>query len=409
VPSVVAESNSGREYLITDLGDVSLYDFMTYGWKNCNWTPDIVEMLKKVISRLPDFQWRGAEGLNRDMLPIPIMDVRSVMWDLNYFKYCFLLPSGTPYDEMRLQDDFDRFADLICSTECNTFMYRDFQSRNVMITDDEPWFIDYQGGRFGPYHYDVVSFLWQTRAAYPDELKEILIDTYIESANKYCEIDPIRFRWELVNFRFFRTLQVLGAYGFRGYFERKHAFINSIPGTIVNLRQLLPMIEPEFPYLCSVLSDMAQRVEQKHKDGDGEGLTVHIASFGYNRHGIPVDNSGNGGGFVFDCRAIHNPGRYAEYKELTGRDTPVIQFLENDGEILHFLDNVYGMVDNAVDTYNRRGFTRLMVSFGCTGGQHRSVYCANHLAQHIHDKFPDVRIVLSHYEQNIYETLDPER
>ena len=410
VPDVIAASESAREYLITDLGDTSLYDFMTTGWREGNWTPEIVDMLKKVISRLPDFQWRGVEGLDRSMLPIQDMDLRSVMWDLNYFKYCFLLPSGTPFDEVKLQDDFDRFAALICSVECSTFMYRDFQSRNVMIANGQPWFIDYQGGRFGPYHYDVVSFLWQTRAAYPDELKELLIDEYLNSAQRYCDIDPDTFRRELLNFRFFRTLQVLGAYGFRGYFERKPAFIRSIPGTIVNLKQLLPLISDKFPYLCSVLADMAHRVEAKQKGGDAsELLTVYISSFGYNRHGIPVDESGNGGGFVFDCRAIHNPGRYAEYKSLTGRDPEVIKFLEDDGEILRFLDNVYDIVDKSVDTYNRRGFNRLMVNFGCTGGQHRSVYSADRLAAHLRKKFPDVKIVLSHYEQNIYETFDVEK
>lgn len=133
-------------------------------------------------------------------------------------------------------------------------------------------------------------------------------------------------------------------------------------------------------------------------------LTVTIYSFSFKK-GIPEDNSGNGGGYVFDCRSTHNPGKYDEYKQLTGLDQPVIDFLEKDGEILEFLSSVYTLVDHHVARFLERGFEHLQVSFGCTGGQHRSVYSAQHTAEHIKEKFPTVSIELIHRERGIQQTL----
>jgi hypothetical protein len=207
----------------------------------------------------------------------------------------------------------------------------------------------------------------------------------------------------LRHFVLFRTLQVLGAYGFRGYFEKKPHFMQSVPFAIENLRQLLKQDYPEYPYLCKVLRELTQ-LTQFSLEHQQRVLEVRIVSFAYKK-GIPTDPSGNGGGFVFDCRAINNPGKYSKYNHFTGLDEPVVKFLEDDGEILRFLEHVYSLVDASVKRYLDRGFTNLMVSFGCTGGQHRSVYAAQHLAEHLHKKY-GVKVDLIHREQNIEQVFD---
>lgn len=409
VPELLGVSDDFECYLQSDLGDTSLFDFMKNGRENGEWKEDILDVLEHTMSLLPDFQWKGAEGIDFDRCyPVSFMDKVNVMWDLNYFKYCFLKPSGIDIDELSLEKDFESLARKILSMNSdNTFMYRDFQSRNVMLYGGKPYFIDFQGGRKGPCHYDVVSFLWQAKASFPEWLRDRLISVYIKSALRYKAIDECKFREELRYFVLFRTLQVLGAYGFRGYVERKPHFLQSIPNAISNLRNLLDTPFKEFPYLSELLMRLvdlpAFSIEPK-----SDILTVRVASFGYKRHGIPQDNSGNGGGYVFDCRGLHNPGRYAEYKSLTGRDCKVIDFLEKDGGILKFLDNAYEMVDGSVDTYIERGFTDLSVNFGCTGGQHRSVYSADHMAFHLVEKYPSIRVELTHFEQGIKEIFEPE-
>jgi len=284
-------------------------------------------------------------------------------------------------------------------------MYRDFQSRNVMIKDDKPFFIDFQGGRRGPFEYDVVSFLWQAKAAFPKVLKDELIDVYLKAVAKYVEVDTERFKSALKEFVLLRTLQVLGAYGFRGKFERKSHFLQSIPYALANLEDLLDTPCENYPYLNRILRELIAHekemsVSVKKVSDIVSSLTVTVTSFSYKK-GIPEDTSGNGGGFVFDCRAMENPGRYAEYKTLTGLDKPVIDFLESRGEIQQFLEHCYALVDPSVQCYDSRGFTSLMVNFGCTGGQHRSVYSAQHLAEHIKKRFPNVTVHLIHREQNI--------
>ena len=323
------------------------------------------------------------------------------MWDLNYFKYCFLKATGLVFQENLLEDDFQRMAQVLLKSSSDTFMYRDFQSRNVMIKDGEPWLIDFQGGRKGPFYYDVASFLWQAKANYPESLRQELLQEYLDALRVYREIDEAEFYSQLRHFVLFRTMQVLGAYGFRGYFEKKPHFMQSIPFAMENLRQLLQHPYPEYPYLCEVLQQLTEL--KQFKDQQKKPLVVKVMSFAYKK-GIPDDTTGNGGGYVFDCRAINNPGKYDRYKPFIGLDKPVILFLEEDGEILTFLKHVYALVDSSVKRYMERGFTNLSVCFGCTGGQHRSVYAAQHLAEHLNEKF-GVEINLIHREQNIQQTL----
>jgi hypothetical protein len=322
---------------------------------------------------------------------------------LNYFKYCFLKATGLEFQEDKLEDDFMKMSDVLLRSSSATFMYRDFQSRNVMIRDGEPWLIDFQGGRKGPFFYDVASFLWQAKARYPESLRDELLDEYIQALSKYKPVDRNYFFSQLRHFVLFRTLQVLGAYGFRGYFEKKPHFIQSVPYAIENLRQLLREDYTEYPYLCSVLRELTE-LQSLSGNAPKKPLTVKVISFSFKK-GIPYDPTGNGGGYVFDCRGVHNPGKYDQYKPLCGLDEPVIKFLEDDGEIFPFLENAYALVDSHVQRYMERGFSNLMVCFGCTGGQHRSVYSAQHMAEHLNQKF-GVKVELVHREQNIEQTFE---
>ena len=404
VPAVIAVSNDHMCYLQEDLGDTLLFNAIEKGRLTRSFSNDERELLVRTIRALPDIQFAGAVGLDFNYCyPSSQFDVRTIMWDLNYFKYCFLKATGIEFQEDLLEDDFQALADVLMRSQSGTFMYRDFQSRNVMIKDGQPWFIDFQGGRKGPFYYDVASFLWQAKANYPDSLRQELIDEYIDSLRKYQYIDRDYFMEQLRHFVLFRTLQVLGAYGFRGYFEKKPHFMQSVPFAIANLRALLDRPYAEYPYLNDLLNRLVN-LKQFTSDLQKKSLTVKVMSFAYKK-GIPNDPSGNGGGYVFDCRAVNNPGKYERYKPFTGLDRQVIQFLENDGEIGVFLDNCYRLVDASVARYKERGFTNLMVCFGCTGGQHRSVYCAQHMAEHIHSKF-NVKVELVHREQNIEQNFN---
>jgi aminoglycoside/choline kinase family phosphotransferase len=411
VPEILAVSDSGMCYLLQDLGDKALFDLMESARESGTYSAEQIGLLEKVMRLLPDIQFKGGDGMDYSVcFPCQSFDRRSIFWDLNYFKYSFLKATRLEFHEARLEDDFEKLASvLLADAPYNTFMYRDFQARNVMVKDGEPWFIDFQGGRRGPVEYDVASFLWQARAAYPAQLREHLIDTYIESLGRYRKTEGNVFRRGLMHFVLFRTLQVLGAYGFRGYFERKQHFLQSIPAAISNLKDLLDagVGESDYPYLVSVLRGLVELPQFAPTSVPAEGkLTVCVMSFSYRKGGIPEDNSGNGGGFVFDCRAMHNPGRYEQYKGITGADAPVIEFLEAHGEVQQYLEHVYGLVDPAVENYVERGFLNLMVAFGCTGGQHRSLYCANHLAEHLKQKFGDkIHIVLEHREQKTRKEL----
>ena len=399
VPEVYAQSDDQSFYLQEDLGDTLLFDAIEKGRKSSVFDESEKTLLRQTITKLPEIQFVGSDGFDFSYCyPQEEFNQRSILWDLNYFKYCFLKATGMEFQENRLEDDFLKMSDVLLRNQSATFMYRDFQSRNVMIRDGHPWFIDFQGGRKGPVYYDVASFLWQAKAKYPEDLRQELLLDYIEALRKYMPVDEKYFLSQLRHFVLFRTLQVLGAYGFRGYFEKKPHFIQSVPFAIENLRQLLKQDYPEYPYLCGLLRELTE-LKQFSDDLQRRTLEVKIVSFAYKK-GIPNDPTGNGGGFVFDCRAINNPGKYERYNHFTGLDEPVIRFLEEDGEITVFLEHVYDLVDASVKRYLDRGFTNLMVCFGCTGGQHRSVYSAQHLAEHLHLKF-GVKVSLTHREQNI--------
>lgn len=399
VPEVYEHTDDYMYYVQEDLGDTLLFDALEGGRKSGEFSRQECLFLQQTIRLLPVLQFKGAENLDFSRCyPRPEFDRRSVFWDLNYFKYCFLKATGIEFSEDKLEDDFDKLADTLLEEPFHTFMYRDFQARNVMLKEGTPFFIDFQGGRKGPLYYDVASFLWQAKANYPEKLRAALLDDYLEALQAFMPVDPEAFKKRLRYFVLFRSLQVLGAYGFRGYFEKKRHFLESVPFAISNLRNLLEEGFPEYPYLDKTLRDLCDRDENVEKREE-RGLTVQVYSFSY-RKGIPEDFSGNGGGFVFDCRAIHNPGKYEAYKCLTGLDEPVIRFLEEDGEVLRFMESVYALVDASVERYRQRGFTSLMVCFGCTGGQHRSVYCAQHLAEYVYRKW-GVNVHLLHREREI--------
>lgn len=456
VPRLLAVSNDELRYLQTDLGTVSLFDAIRGGREaGGRYTLKEQELLKRTIRQLPNIQMRGARGLDfSQCYPQAEFDTNSVLFDLNYFKYCFLKATELDFHELKLEADFHLMAkDLTAAGDEQCFLYRDFQARNIMLISpnpseggvqssspsgrvgEVPYFIDFQGGRKGPYYYDLASFLWQASAKYPHKLRRELVYEYYNELKNYTEVPtPHHFVERLSLFVLFRILQVLGAYGFRGYYERKKHFIDSIPPAIQNLRELLSDVNFPYPYLTSLLQQLCdlpqflpQGVTASRADGykvtdknpykphpqdgpatfskyDAQGpLVVKVFSFSY-RKGIPEDESGNGGGYVFDCRSTHNPGRYEPYKQLTGLDEPVIRFLEDDGEILTFLESVYKLADAHVRRYIQRGFTSLMFSFGCTGGQHRSVYSAQHLAEHLHAKF-GIEVRICHREQNITQVL----
>ena len=440
VPEILAVSDDELRYIQTDLGNTSLFDAIRGGREaGGRYNVKEVDLLRRTIRELPNIQLNGADELDFvNCYPQPEFDTNSVLFDLNYFKYCFLKATELDFHEMKLEADFRLLAkDLTSEQDTQGFLYRDFQSRNVMLdSNGKPYFIDFQGGRRGPYYYDLASFLWQASAKYPYKVRRELVYEYYHALKQYTEVpQPHHFVDRLSLFVLFRLLQVLGAYGFRGYFERKQHFIESIPPAIKNLRELLDERNFPYSYLVDVLDRLTkmpkfQQVEATAMRADGlktteknpykphpqdgpatfskydaQGpLVVRVYSFSYTK-GIPDDESGNGGGYVFDCRSTHNPGRYEPYKKLTGLDEPVIRFLEDDGEILTFLDSVYKLADNHVRRYIQRGFTSLMFSFGCTGGQHRSVYSAQHLAEHIHERF-GIEVRICHREQNITQILE---
>ncbi len=417
VPRILVESADGMRYLQSDLGNRSLYDALKTGRESGGeYSAEEVELLRRTIRLLPSVQLRGAEGLDfSKCYPQAQMDAANVAFDLNYFKYCFLMPSGVTFHEMRLEEDFRHLAANLTKGLPTGFMYRDFQARNIMLdASDRPHLIDYQGGRRGPLPYDLASFLWQASSRYPQTLRDELVKEYLQALALLRPVDEARFRADLQLCVLFRLLQVMGTYGFRGLIERKKYFLDSIPPAIDNLRGLLATGGvTAYPHLCDVLERLVEHHTAAAPSADaaptvskydGKGpLRVRVFSFSYKK-GIPADESGNGGGYVFDCRGTHNPGRYQAYKQLTGLDQPVIDFLEQDGEILTFLERVYPLADAHVERYLQRGFTDLMFSFGCTGGQHRSVYSAQHVAEHLNRKY-GIEVELCHREQNVHQTL----
>ena len=391
VPEIYGAETGEKVYYIEDLGDDSLFSHIG--------SPDFEALAEKALISLVKMQTVDAGEWGNHVMH-PAFSSRQARFDLNYFKYSLLKPSGVIFDEEALEDDIERFSEALASLPepRQGFMFRDFQSRNVMVRDGEPWFIDYQGGRRGPVLYDAVSFLWQAKAALPRDMKERLLNVYSLEYERVTGVKPVDLLSDLPLLVAFRTLQVLGAYGMRGLIQKRAHFLQSLPSGISNLREVVEcgMLSrfPELEKACRTLCAMDRFEMPRHISGS---LTVRVMSFSYKK-GYPDDFTGNGGGFMFDCRAMHNPGRYDEYKALTGRDEPVIRFLEERGEVQKFLGNVWELTDAAVGRYMERGFSSLQIGFGCTGGRHRSVYCAERTARHIKQCFPEADVVLSHRE-----------
>lgn len=412
VPQVYWVSEDGMSYTQEDLGDLLLFDAIRHGRETGEFSDEEKDILSRTLRALAHVQIKGAEDLDWSYcFPVPAMDERSIRWDLNYFKYCFLKGTKIEFSEPLLEDEFDRLTAVILAQPADSFLYRDCQSRNVMIKDGQPFFIDFQGGRRGPTQYDVASFLWQAKANIPAALREELIEVYLDELQSLLpSLDKQAWKDALPHFVLFRTLQVLGAYGYRGFFERKQHFIQSIPNALRNLREVLECLRDDYPYLCTVAAQLMSTIlsdttadEISQNLPTPNTLTVTVYSFSFKK-GLPVDESGNGGGYIFDCRSTHNPGKYEQYKQLTGLDQPVIDFLEQDGEITTFLQSVDKLIDHHVERFLERGFTHLQVCFGCTGGQHRSVYSAEYTAKRLHAKY-GVRVHLIHRERGIDRIL----
>jgi len=404
VANILAVNDTVTAYLQEDFGDRSLLNIL----EEKKFSNEVYFLFKKSLEALAELHVRGDEGLNYNLcLTNTEFGKQAIMADLLYFKYYFLDALRRPYDKQKLIDDFEALSTYLTRTEYKYFMFRDFQSRNIFVKDDNSiHFIDYQGGMKGAPQYDVASMLWQARANLPDEWKENLLVDYMNAFENIIgsSLERNIFRSQYNGYVLIRLLQVLGAYGFRGLFERKAQFLTSIPLALRNLKwffenQSFGIAVPEFAKVLSIcVSDEVVEHFTPLQANEQTPLLVRICSFSY-RKGIPQDDSGNGGGFVFDCRGILNPGRIQEFKTMHGRDKSVKDYLEQQTRMNEFLNSVFDLVDITVEDYIGRGFESLMVSFGCTGGQHRSVYAADALARHLRNKFK-VKIELKHCVQD---------
>jgi len=386
-------------YLLEDLGDETLFSFLTTIKQQSGSPTEISSVYRRVIEFLPKFQITGHQGLDYDRCyPRAAFDRQSMIWDLNYFKYYFLKLAKIPFDEQALENDFEVFSGYLSEVPSDFFMYRDFQSRNIMLCDEKLYFIDYQGGRKGALQYDIASLLWDAKADLSIASREELFKYYLLQLAKYIKVDVVPFTQYYFAFVYIRIMQALGAYGYRGFYERKEHFLQSIPFAVNNLKWLLnnAPLQTSTPELIRCLELITEKEHLKASNHDPEKLNLHIHSFSY-KNGLPQDLSGNGGGFVFDCRALPNPGRYDAYKTLTGKDQPVVSFLENEAEVITFFENTRKLVEQSVKNYTSRKFSSLMVSYGCTGGQHRSVYCAEMLKKRLEGRY-DISIKLNHRE-----------
>lgn len=401
VPQIFAVNGTEDCYLQEDLGNTTLFDFLTETREKEGFSIKIVDEYKKVLRELPRIQLVAGKDIDYSVCyPREAFDKQSMMWDLNYFKYYFLKLAKVPFDEQALEDDFQAFSDYLLAVDNNAFLYRDFQSRNVMLKDGKVYFIDYQGGRKGALQYDLASLLYDAKANIPEAERDELLEFYLNELMQYKHVDREKFKSLFDGYVLIRIMQAMGAYGFRGFYEKKEHFLKSIPFALKNLETLLAKntIQVKLPELFKVLKAVTESVFLRSISPANDRLTVRISSFSYKK-GIPHDPSGNGGGFVFDCRAIHNPGRYAEFKHLTGKDQQVKEFLEEKSTIGAFMTSVISLVSQSVEVYLSRGFTHLSVNFGCTGGQHRSVYAAEKLAEYLRNNYP-VAVVLQHVEQD---------
>jgi len=404
VPEIYKVDFDNNAYLQEDLGDTTLFNYLLEVRNNGSFPDELIDVYKKVLKELPRFQVEASVNLNYEVChPRSSFDRQSMQWDLSYFKYYFLKLADIPFNEQLLEDDFNTLIDYLQSVNTDYFLYRDFQSRNIMLKEDEIYFIDYQGGRKGALQYDVASLLYDSKADIPQTVREELLAYYIENVQLHTHVDESEFKKSYYAYVLIRMMQAMGAYGFRGFYEKKTHFLQSIPYALKNLEWIVSNIDLpiHIPNLLGVFHSLINSNKLKGfapKKNRKSTLSVSITSFSFKK-GIPKDNSGNGGGFVFDCRAIHNPGRYEKYKNVTGKDKLVIDFFEKEHDMHEFLNHVFAIIDMSVEKYEERQFTHLMVNFGCTGGQHRSVYSAEKLAAHLRQKY-SVEITLWHREQD---------
>ncbi|MCU0370253.1 MAG: phosphotransferase [Bacteroidales bacterium] len=404
VAAIYASDTEHDVYLVEDLGNTTLFSLLEAKDAGVLSPTELERYYRESLKHLVRFQVVAGKTLDYNICyPYAAFDNRSMKWDLNYFKYYFL-KLHVPFHEGRLENDFETLVGLLNQADHGFFMYRDFQSRNIMIKDGSLYFIDYQGGRRGPLQYDVASLLFQVKAELPYNLREKLLDYYISELSSIIPVDRGAFKKYYYGFVLIRLLQVLGAYGFRGLIEKKPHFLASIPFALKNLRWWLDQADigismPELIPALRSLTELKQYQPVESVGNEGK-LTVFLKSFSY-RQGIPFDNSANGGGFVFDCRALPNPGREERYRAFNGKDQVVIDYLSEEPAVISFLDQTEKIVSLSVDNYLGRGFTRLSVNFGCTGGQHRSVYCTEVLAERLRRKYPQIAVEVKHLMINV--------
>jgi aminoglycoside/choline kinase family phosphotransferase len=399
VPEIYADDLSRGAYLEEDLGDTTLFEFLGANRAGETIAPPAIEAYRRVVAVLPRFQIEAGRDLNYKVCyPRSSFDRQSIAWDLNYFKYYFLRLAGVPFNEQALEHDFGRLTKFLLGARSDYFLYRDFQSRNVMLRGGQPFFLDYQGGRKGALQYDIASLLYDGKADLPPELRQQLLNYYLDCLGGFIDLDREAFMEHYYAFVYVRIMQALGAYGFRGFYERKAHFLQSVPYALKNLRWLADHVKLPIalPALMDAFRDMLASEKLRDLASPAEGLTVRIFSFSYHRE-LPVDNSGNGGGFVFDARSLPNPGREEQFRAMTGKDAAVIEYLNRHESVHQYLASVLSLVDASVAAYRRRAFKNLMVSFGCTGGQHRSVYLAEQLAKHL-QAGAGVEVVVRHVE-----------
>lgn len=397
VPEIYAEDLTQGAYLEEDLGDTTLFEFLSKNRHGAAIAPQVVDAYRKVVAVLPRFQVEASRDLDySSCYPISSFDRQSIAWDLNYFKYYFLRLAGIPFSELALEDDFGRLTEFLLSAPRDYFLYRDFQSRNIMLRDGQPYFVDYQGGRKGALQYDIASLLYDAKADLPPELRQQLIYDYLRALENFIPVDREAFLRYYYAYVYVRIMQALGAYGFRGFYERKAHFLQSVPYALKNLRWLLHNVELPIalPALMAAFKGMLASEKLQGLASEADNLVIRIFSFSFHQ-GLPTDESGNGGGFVFDGRSLPNPGREDRFKSLTGKDAPVIEYLNQQETVHQYFACALSLVDASIASYQSRGFKNLMVSFGCTGGQHRSVYLAEQLAKRLRSK-PGVEVTLRH-------------
>ncbi len=400
VPEIYCVSEDNLYYLEEDLGDTTLYDFANDVRVTQEIPPVLKELYLQALEELIKFQVIGHDSLDYSLCtPRYVFDKQSMLWDLNYFKSFFLKLSGLPFDEQQLENDFLNFTDYLDAAEKDNFLYRDFQSRNIMVHKDKLYFVDYQGGRRGALQYDVASFLFEAKTDLPEKFRSELLGFYLEILTGFKKINKAEFRQYFYPFALIRTFQALGAYGFRGLVEKKAVFLQSIPLALKNLQWLIDHsgLSETLPEITRIILAIGNTRRFDYQlPADADILTVRIFSFSYMKT-IPDDLTGHGGGFVFDCRGINNPGKFMEFRELTGIDKPVQDFFRKRSEMKAFLEDVYSLINRHIDFYKQNNYKNMQVCFGCTGGRHRSVYAAEQITGML-KKRDDVEVVLKHME-----------